>query len=129
MPKTPFSEELPADADRLGAGAAPEAVALAQAFFQPRRADRAEAREIERDLAPEPRPPAFYIWFRASAPLPPDRLIHQGVLAYASDMTLLDTSLVAHGRSLSEKEIQAATHPATPPAALTAHEIGRMPPT
>jgi acyl-CoA thioesterase II len=31
------------------------------------------------------------------------------VLAYASDMTLLDTSLIPHGRTVFEKTIQAAS--------------------
>jgi acyl-CoA thioesterase-2 len=41
--------------------------------------------------------------------LPEDPAIHQAVLAYASDMTLLDSTLVAHGRTVFEREIQAAS--------------------
>ncbi len=41
--------------------------------------------------------------------LPDDPLLHQAALAYASDMTLLDTSLAPHGRSVFEPEIQAAS--------------------
>ena len=41
--------------------------------------------------------------------LPDDLAIHQCVLAYASDMTLLDAALAPHGRTLFEKEFMAAS--------------------
>ena len=53
--------------------------------------------------------PRQYIWIRASAPLPDDPSIHRAVLAYLSDMTLIDTALVVHGRSVFDPEIQAAS--------------------
>ena len=43
------------------------------------------------------------------APLPDDERIHQCVLAYASDMTLLDTSLFAHGKSIFDSSLQCAS--------------------
>ena len=43
------------------------------------------------------------------APLPDDPAIHRCVLAYASDMTLLDTALLPHGRTLFDRDIQAAS--------------------
>ena len=42
-------------------------------------------------------------------PLPDDPILHRCVLAYASDLTLLDTSLVAHGRTLFERGFQGAS--------------------
>jgi acyl-CoA thioesterase-2 len=51
----------------------------------------------------------FHVWIRATGRLPDDPAIHQCVLAYASDMTLLDTALVPHGRTLFEKEFMAAS--------------------
>jgi acyl-CoA thioesterase II len=53
--------------------------------------------------------PVQYVWFRASEILPDDPAIHRAVLAYASDMTLLDTALVAHGKSVFNSDIQAAS--------------------
>ncbi len=53
--------------------------------------------------------PVQHIWFRATGPLPADRAIHTALLAYASDMSLLDTALVAHGKSVFSKDIQAAS--------------------
>jgi len=42
------------------------------------------------------------------ARFPPDVALHQCVLAYASDMTLLDTALLPHGISWFDKRIQLA---------------------
>ena len=42
-------------------------------------------------------------------PLPDDPAIHRCVLAYASDLALLDTSLVPHHRSVFERSIMAAS--------------------
>ncbi len=43
------------------------------------------------------------------APLPDDPAIHRAALAYLSDMTLLDTSLIVHGKSVFHPDIQAAS--------------------
>jgi len=51
----------------------------------------------------------FNVWIRATGRLPDDPAIHQCVLAYASDMTLLDTALLPHGRTLFEKDFMAAS--------------------
>jgi acyl-CoA thioesterase-2 len=51
----------------------------------------------------------FNIWIRATGRLPDDPAIHQCVLAYASDMALLDTALAPHGRTLFEKDFMAAS--------------------
>jgi acyl-CoA thioesterase-2 len=51
----------------------------------------------------------FHVWIRTTGKLPDDPAIHQCVLAYASDMTLLDTALVPHGRTLFEREFMAAS--------------------
>jgi acyl-CoA thioesterase-2 len=51
----------------------------------------------------------FHVWIRTTGQLPDDPAIHQCVLAYASDWTLLDTALVPHGRSLFEREFMAAS--------------------
>src|SRR5215469_16099217 len=49
------------------------------------------------------------VWFRAVGPLPDSPAMHQCVLAYASDMTLLDTSLLPHGYNLFTPELQLAS--------------------
>jgi acyl-CoA thioesterase II len=53
--------------------------------------------------------PVQHVWFRATGPLPDDPKMHLAVLAYASDMTLVDTALVAHAKSVFNPDIQAAS--------------------
>jgi acyl-CoA thioesterase-2 len=55
-------------------------------------------------LAPEQN-----IWIRTAGPVPADRATQAAVLAYLSDMTLLDTSTFAHGRAVFDPDIQAAS--------------------
>ena len=54
-------------------------------------------------------PPRQIVWFRATTPMPDALALHQCVLAYASDMTLLDTSLLPHGYNLFTGELQLAS--------------------
>ena len=54
-------------------------------------------------------PPLQNIWVRANGEVPADRRIQAAFLAYLSDMTLLDTSLFAHGLSVFSDRIQAAS--------------------
>jgi acyl-CoA thioesterase-2 len=53
--------------------------------------------------------PVQNVWFRATDALPDDAAIHKCVLAYASDMMLLDTSLYPHGRQLFDRDLQVAS--------------------
>ena len=54
-------------------------------------------------------PPNQTVWFRAVDRLPDQDALHQCVLAYASDMTLLDTSLLPHGFTLFTRSLQLAS--------------------
>jgi len=47
--------------------------------------------------------------FQITGKLPNDTAVQQAVLAYASDMTLLDTSLFAHGRAVFDPNLQVAS--------------------
>ena len=60
-------------------------------------------------ISPEKLEPVQNIWVRANGAVPDDRRIQAVVLAYLSDMTLLDTSLFAHGLSVFSSKIQAAS--------------------
>lgn len=53
--------------------------------------------------------PRQYVWIRTVTPPPADHAIQCAVLAYMSDMTLLDTSTFAHGRQIFDIDIQAAS--------------------
>lgn len=55
------------------------------------------------------RPAIQHYWVRAASKLPDDPAIHRAVLAYLSDMTLLDTSLAPHGESFFTGRMQMAS--------------------
>jgi acyl-CoA thioesterase-2 len=65
--------------------------------------------ELERYLGKKLDGGRFHVWMRATGKLPDDPAIHQCVLAYASDMMLLDSAMIPHGRTLFEKTIMAAS--------------------
>ncbi|MCJ8144544.1 acyl-CoA thioesterase II [Ancylobacter sp. A5.8] len=53
--------------------------------------------------------PRREVWFRANGALPEGETLHRAVLAYASDMTLLEATAVVHGTSVLGEGIQAAS--------------------
>ena len=65
--------------------------------------------DTTRYAARERKEPRFDVWMRATSRLPDDPAIHACVLAYASDLTLLDTALIAHGRTVFDPGIQPAS--------------------
>jgi acyl-CoA thioesterase II len=54
-------------------------------------------------------PPVQHNWLRVAAPLPDDPAIHRAILAYASDMALLGTSLLPHGMHWLTHKVQTAS--------------------
>lgn len=62
-----------------------------------------------RYLNRESKAPVQQIWIKANGELPDDPRLHQAILAYASDFTLLDTALIAHGKLLFDTDIQLAS--------------------
>lgn len=56
-----------------------------------------------------PKEPATSVWFRINSELPAEYDRHAHLLAYASDMTLLQTSLRPHGQSLFDPKLQIAS--------------------
>ncbi len=49
------------------------------------------------------------VWFRTAHPLPDSPEIHSCALAYASDMTILDSTLVSHRKSVTDGTLQPAS--------------------
>ena len=49
------------------------------------------------------------MWFRADGALPDEPLLHACVLAYASDMSLLDSVLLPHGISWDDGDFMGAS--------------------
>ncbi|MBA2639862.1 MAG: acyl-CoA thioesterase II [Nocardioidaceae bacterium] len=60
-------------------------------------------------MEPHGRPARARMWFRASDELPDDDALHTAVLTYASDLTLLGSSLVPHGVLIGQPGLQAAS--------------------
>jgi acyl-CoA thioesterase-2 len=53
--------------------------------------------------------PVNNLWLRANRPLPADANLHRAILAYASDMTLIDTALLPHDTNIFSRAIQVAS--------------------
>jgi acyl-CoA thioesterase-2 len=60
-----------------------------------------ELRPVEHEIyfTRDQRPPNFNMWLRATASLPDDPVLHRAFLAFMSDMTLQDASLLPHGHT------------------------------
>jgi acyl-CoA thioesterase II len=108
MPDVPAPENLP-DEKEIKASVLPLMPDPVRAYYERERPIELKPVEFERYTTRHPGDPKFHVWIRATAPLPDDPAIHQCVLAYASDMTLLDTSLIPHGRTVFESNIQGAS--------------------
>jgi acyl-CoA thioesterase II len=108
MPSVPGPEDLPSEQE-IRSGVLPVMPDPVRAYFERERPIELRPVEYTRYLARQPMEPKFNVWIRATGRLPDDPAIHQCVLAYASDMTLLDSSLIAHGRTVFERSIQAAS--------------------
>jgi acyl-CoA thioesterase-2 len=60
-------------------------------------------------LDPTPREPQQDVWIKANGALPDAPLIHECVVAYASDLTLLDTAMFPHAISYREQQYMIAS--------------------
>jgi acyl-CoA thioesterase II len=60
-------------------------------------------------FSPEIRAPQRFAWFKAIDRLPDDPVVHQYLLAYASDFGLVGTALYPHGHSFWEPRMQVAS--------------------
>ena len=105
MPEAPDPESLPTMGERLEAAGIPM-----DAFWsRPRPIDVRHCEEpawLARDG--EPRAEQM-VWMRADGTLTDDPLLHVCLVTYASDMTLLDSVLMAHGLSWQSGRINGAS--------------------
>jgi len=108
MPDVPPPEALPSEADLKEKliGRVPEPV---KAYWQHERPIEIRPVDLSRYFAPENRAPTQHVWIKATGQLSEDLSLHQCVLAYASDFTLLDTALIAHGRFIFDPELMLAS--------------------
>ncbi len=108
MPDVPGPDDLPGEAEieaRYGAMLPP----ALKNWFKGERAIELRPCDLGRYDKSRPPAPAQNVWIRATKPLPDDPALHRAVLAYASDLSLIDVTLAAHGRSLFEPEFSAAS--------------------
>jgi acyl-CoA thioesterase-2 len=70
-----------------------------------------EQREIDPpdEIDPAPRPPYKNTWIKANGVLPDDPRLHQCLLAYASDMSLMDVAVQPHGVSWMSNKFMGAS--------------------
>jgi acyl-CoA thioesterase-2 len=108
MPNIPDPETLPFESE-LRAQVADKLPEEERGWFT--RPQPIEIRPVEpvAFFKPEARPPYQHLWFRAAGGLPDDLSLHQCLLAYASDMTLLDTAMRPHGVGWFDRTIQVAS--------------------
>ncbi len=108
MPRVPAPEECP-DEEQLWE--LMKADAPADFLERPERARPVELRYVDplNEFKPEKMAPVQHVWFRTAGPMPDDVRLNQCLLAYASDMTLLDTSVRPHAISWHNDNLQMAS--------------------
>lgn len=108
MPKVTAPEDLPKESE-LRKTIMPMMPSAVRAYFQRERPIELRPVEFDRYLGKKEPHGRFHLWIRTNRPLPDDPAIHLCVLAYASDMAVLDAAMIPHGRTLFEKSIMAAS--------------------
>jgi acyl-CoA thioesterase II len=108
MPDVPMPEDLPGDTELQAQLIAHLPPNMKSYWTRPRPIEMRPL-DISRYLKREKAEPKQACWMRASGRLPDDPKLHQCVLAYASDFTLLDTALIAHGKLAFDQDIQLAS--------------------
>jgi acyl-CoA thioesterase II len=108
MPDVPTPEELPSEA-AIKERVLPLMPEPVRRYYERDRPIELRPVEYDRYLGKKHPDGRFHVWIRATGPLPDEPAIHQCVLAYASDLTLLDAALIPHGRTAFEKGIMAAS--------------------
>ncbi|PLX41570.1 MAG: acyl-CoA thioesterase II, partial [Hyphomicrobiales bacterium] len=108
MPDVPQPEDLPSERELLGPAIArmPERI---QHYWKRERPIEMRPVHMRDFLQPSKEPPHQNIWIRTTGALPDDAALHKCVLGYASDMTLLDTSLLPHATSMLDPQMMLAS--------------------
>ena len=108
MPAVPVPEDLPSEAQLLERfiDKVPDNI---RRYWERERPIELKLADPERYISKAPRIPVQHTWFRTTGTLPDIADLHHGALCYASDITLLDTSLLAHGRSIFDPDVVPAS--------------------
>jgi acyl-CoA thioesterase-2 len=108
MPLVPDPETLPSELE-LKERILPLMPDPVRGYYERERPIELRPVEFERYLGKAHPEGRFHVWIRTTGRLPDEPAIHRCVLAYASDMLLLDASMIPHGRTLFEKDFMAAS--------------------
>jgi acyl-CoA thioesterase-2 len=107
-PEVPHPQALPSDAE-IKERILPQLPEPVRRYYERERPIELRPVEFGRYVGEKPADGRFNVWIRTTGRLPDDPAIHRCVLAYASDLTLLDTALLAHQRSVFDRNIMAAS--------------------
>jgi acyl-CoA thioesterase-2 len=105
MPEAPDPETLPTFKERMK----PYAERMGDWYTRARPIDQRHVQTPSRLKGTGPRPPHQQVWMRADGVLPDDPMLHACVVAYASDMTLLDSILLPHELSWDDPGMMMAS--------------------
>jgi acyl-CoA thioesterase-2 len=108
MPKVPGPEQLPSDLE-IRQRVLPMMPDPIRRYFERERPIELRPVEFERYLGKKFPDGRFNVWIRTTDSLPDAAAIHQCVLAYASDLMLLDAALIPHGRTVFDRTVMAAS--------------------
>jgi acyl-CoA thioesterase II len=108
MPDVPKPDALPSESE-IRERVMPMMPDPVRRYYERERPIELRPVEFERYLGKKFPGGRFNVWIRTTGPLPDAAAIHQCVLAYASDLMLLDAALIPHGRTVFEKSIMAAS--------------------
>lgn len=108
MPEVPPPESLPSvkELQERHADLLPENI---RSFWQRERPFEMRPVDVSRYITRAKAAPSQCVWIRANGNPGDDQNLHRCLLAYASDFTLLDTALIAHGKLLFDTDIQLAS--------------------
>ncbi len=104
----PQPEELMGEAEMKAMFVANAPEAIRRYWEQPRPIEIRPV-SLTHYFSREQQEPVQHVWVKATGAVPDDRPLQAAVLAYLSDMTLLDTSLRAHGTSIFDRSMQVAS--------------------
>ncbi len=108
MPQAPRPESLPDERELRAEWASRLPPEQAQSFGRDRPIDVRPIDPVD-IFRPEARPPRQMCWMKSRDPLPDDDRLHQCVLAYLSDWSLLDTATLPHAVSFLQDDMQMAS--------------------
>jgi len=108
MPDVPKPDALPDEAE-LKERIWPKMPEPVRRYYERERPIELRPVEYGRYLGEKNESGRFHVWIRATGHLPDEPAIHQCVLAYASDMMLLDAAMIPHGLSVFSENIMAAS--------------------